>query len=301
MPYTTLNNQSVQQILQQFDIAPLVKWEILKGGSANTNHLIETTEQKYVLTICDSKTFEATKILVDLLKHLANHHFKTSKVIANKAGESIHFFNNKPIILKEYIVGKVIRNHTDDTLEQIGQTIAKLHLIPSPDYLSKPASCGTEILSQLKNEISHPFVDWLDEMHVYVKNNIDHDLPKTLVHRDIFFSNVIIDNEDQPIIFDFEEACYYYRMYDIGMAIIGLCNEQGTINFSKVDKLIHGYEQITILEVREKEMMPFFIGYAATFIASWRFCQFRLITPTLSSQNTYLEMKKIASEMRFIS
>ena len=299
MLYTKLTNDSLQQILEQFDIAPIVEWAILEGGSANTNHILKTTYQKYVLTICESKTFEATTSLVNLLKHLETHGFRTTKVVSNKLGQGISFFNNKPVILKEYIEGKVLNSHTDEVLKRIGQSIGQLHLIPVPNFLPKLDFFGQKLLPELKNKVSHPFVDWLEGMDNYIKKNIKTDLPKALIHQDIFFNNIVIDDQNQPIIFDFEEATHYYRIYDIGMAIIGLCNEKGKVNFSKVDKLIEGYEQVITLQTDEKELLKLFICYAATYIASWRFRQFHVIAPTPSRQNTYLEMKEIADNMRY--
>ena len=136
------------------------------------------------------------------------------------------------------------------------------------------------------------------EMHTYIKSNLDPVSPKTLIHGDVFFSNVIINPQNNPIIIDFEEACYYYRMYDIGMAIVGLCASNGSIDFSKADLLIRGYEQVMPIPKEEKNTMKLFIAYAATATAFWRFRQFNIIAPTPSHQNTYLDMKNIADSMK---
>jgi len=299
MLYTKLENTTLQQIIQQFDIAPLLQWQVLEGGAENTNILLQTTQQKLVLTICERKTVAETTILVDLLRHLEAHHFKTTMIIPNKSGQTISFYNKKPIVLKKYIAGKIVNKPTTELLEQIGSTIGQLHSLPTPDYLPKAYSYGQQVFATLSNtEISHPFVDWLTDMHTHIKSNLDNSLPKALIHGDVFFSNVVVDPLGKPIIIDFEEACYYYRMYDIGMAIVGLCNVEGTIDFSKATPLMHGYEQIISLEKLEKERLHFFIGYAATATAFWRFRQFNILAPTPSRKNTYLEMKNIADEMR---
>ena len=300
MIYTKLNDISLQQILQQFNIAPIIKWKVLEGGAENTNHLLETAQQKYALTICERKTLEETTILVDLLQHLEIYHFKTTILVANSAGQNISFFNQKPVVLKKYIDGQIINTPTADLLEHIGRSMAQLHNIPAPAYLPKVYSYGQQVFSELSDtNIVHPFVPWLADMHRYIKNTIPSDLPKTLIHGDVFCSNVIIDQKGQPIIIDFEEACYYYRMYDIGMAIVGLCNVKGIIDFSKVTPLIQGYEQIIPLEQMEKAHLRNFIAYAATATAFWRFRQFNIIAPTPSRQDTYLEMKNIAVSMTY--
>jgi len=298
MLYTTLNEDSLQTILQQYAIEPVKTWTVLEGGAENTNYLLETNNQKYILTICERKTFEETSVLVDLLKHLENYRFKTTTIISNKKGLNISFFKDKPIILKSYLPGKIIQQPTDQILEQIGLKIGQLHLIPAPDYLPKVYSYGEQAFSDLiEKKIDHPFVDWLTEMHTYIKSILNPALPKTLIHGDIFFSNIIIDSQKNPTIIDFEEACYYYRMYDVGMAIVGLCAINGSIDFSKADVLIRGYEQVISIPKEEKNTIQSFIAYAATATAFWRFRQFNIIVPTLSHRDTYLDMKNIADSM----
>ena len=299
MLYTNLDNKSLQSIVQQYAIPPITNWSILEGGSENTNYLLETAKQKYILTICERKTFEETTTLVNLLRHLEEHQFKSTTVIPNKKDQNISFFEDKPIILKSYLSGKIIQNLPNQIIEEIGTDISHLHLIPAPDYLPKVYSYGQQVFSDLTTtNINHPFVDWLSEMHVYIKDNLNTTLPKALIHGDIFFSNIIIDQQDTPTIIDFEEACYYYRMYDIGMAIVGLCNQDGIIDFTKASQLIQGYEKIIPIPNSEKDAIQLFIIYAATATAFWRFRQFNIIAPTPSHKDAYLEMKKIADGVR---
>ena len=299
MQYTKLEETTLQQIIQQFDIAPLLNWQVLEGGAENTNLLLETTLQKYVLTICERKTLSETTILVDLLRHLEKHQFKTTTVIPNKTGQHIGFFNKKPIVLKNYISGKIVHQPSAELLKQIGSAIGQLHRLPAPNYLPKVYSYGQQVFSKLSTaNISHPFVNWLGDMHAYIKKNLPTSVPKALIHGDVFYSNVIIDQLGAPTIIDFEEACYYYRMYDVGMAVVGLCTVQGKIDFSNVRHLLWGYQKIINLEPLEEDCLHIFIAYAATATAFWRFRQFNIIAPTPSRQDTYLEMKNIADDMK---
>ena len=299
MLYTRLDNKTLQAIVQQYAILPITDWSILEGGSENTNYLLETGKQKFILTICERKTFEETTILVKILKHLEAYQFTSTTILSNKKGQNISFFKDKPIILKRYLSGKIRQDLSHQIIEEIGTTIGQLHLIPSPDYLPKVYSYGQQVFSELETaNIRHSFIGWLSEMHSYIKDNLDATLPKALIHGDIFFSNVIIDRQNKPSIIDFEEACHYYRMYDIGMAIVGLCNRDGDIDFTKARQLIIGYEKRIAIPNKEKEAIKTFIIYAATATAFWRFRQFNIIAPTPSHKDAYLEMKKIADDVR---
>ena len=68
------------------------------------------------------------------------------------------------------------------------------------------------------------FYKWLKEIQKYIESYISTDLPKALIHSDIFYNNIIVNKDsEKATIMDFEEACYYYRVFDIGMMIVGTC------------------------------------------------------------------------------
>ena len=58
-------------------------------------------------------------------------------------------------------------------------------------------------------------------------------------------------------IMDFEEARHYYRIFDLGMTIVGTCSKNNTINFEKANSLLEGYSQK--IELLEKEKKLFLI------------------------------------------
>ena len=99
---------------------------------------------------------------------------------------------------------------------------------------------------------------------------------------------------------DFEEACYYYRIFDLGMAVVGLCCEQGEIICSKIQALINGYNHVGKLSKIEGDNLKAFIVYAATATAFWRFRQFNVLFPSEELSDSYIEMKNIADQILLI-
>lgn len=297
--YTKLNDKIIHQLIHQFDVGVLHNWKLLHGGSANTNHHIKTKKGQYILTICERKTVAETTILANLLKYLNQNQFDTTKIIPNKKGEILSFYQKKPILLKSYIKGRVEEEIAGDLLIKIGNSMAELHLIPAPDYLPTQPSFGQQAFHQLmEQKMTHPFVNWLTHQHLYILNKLHPNLPKVLIHGDVFGNNVVITANETPIIMDFEEACYYYRIYDIGMAIIGLCQENGLINWKRATLFIQGYQAITPLLSLERNYLKDFIVYAATTIAFWRFRQFNILVPTSAYKDKYKAMVRLAEQAK---
>jgi len=97
---------------------------------------------------------------------------------------------------------------------------------------------------------------------------------------------------------DFEEACYYYRVFDIGMMIVGTCCDDKTINLNKVNSLLEGYQENNILLDIEKKALKAFTVYAATATAFWRHQNFNYVNVSPEMKNHYMEMKLLADGVK---
>ena len=298
--YTNLSKSDIITILKAYNISNLISWSVLSGGSENTNYDIKTENNRFVLTICEQKSKEIAADLANLLEYLAKNNFSTSEIIRTSNNDSTFSFKNKPILLKKYLAGQIIEDLSPTLIKLIGKELGQLHQIKAPNYLPKQFSYGLEKFDEIKKYATNSaFHKWLFEMREYIQENISSDLPSSFIHGDLFFSNVIIHKEmNQATIMDFEEACNYYRVFDLGMSIIGLCCSNNTVNSKKVKALLEGYELHTQLLPNERKSLKASAVYAATATAFWRHKQYHYIHPDTTMQNHYLAMKNLADKIK---
>lgn len=298
--YTVLNKEDINSIMVQYDVENVTSYKVLSGGSENTNYLVVTKTGKYVLTICEQRSAQKTSELVYLLEHLASHDFATSKIIRTANNEPITHWNNKAALLKAYIPGQIIEDLSSKILEFLGQELGKLHKIEVPDYLPNKVSYGKESFKEIELYANNSsFHNWLNEIYKYIMEHISPSLPKALIHSDIFYNNVIVnDDETSASIMDFEEASYYYRVFDIGMTIIGLCSEMEMVNLEKVSFLLKGYKREIKLQGSELNSLKAFTVYAAAATAFWRHKQFHYTQPDPAMLNHYLTMRNLADHVK---
>jgi homoserine kinase type II len=297
--YSSLRTADLQQILKAYDLGALVQYELLKGGSANTNYAVETEQGKYVLTVCNNKSFEETQMLARLLVYLEDHHLETSRVMPVRSGAYVTSFKDKPVLLKSYIEGRVMSVFSEGILMKLGASLARLHQIPPPDYLPHSFPYGEHAFKDIDEHFAdHPFTSWLSEKHALIKKSLLPEMPKCMIHGDLFYNNVILTKEQVPIIMDFEEVCYYYRGFDLGMAVVGCCCEKGKIMPSKMQALVRGYQEVNPLTKEEADHLGTFIVYGATATAFWRFRQFNILFPTEELKDSYKEMMAIADQAK---
>ena len=93
---------------------------------------------------------------------------------------------------------------------------------------------------------------------------------------------------------DFEEAAYYYRVFDIGMAIIGLCSEGKILNKEKVKSFLIGYTKVIKLIPDEKKALQAFTVYAGAAMTFWRHRSFNYVYPNIGLKNHYKALQTLA-------
>jgi len=291
--FTSLDRQELEAILTDYPMNRISSFRVLSGGSENTNYLIHTEKNKFVLSICEQKSEENAIVLAHLLEHLEEHHFETSRIIRNIKGEVVTLWKGKPILIKGFIEGKILSSLPDPLAERLGREMGKLHKIAAPDYLPKLLGYGKEQFVNVEKYAANSSFDlWLKEKLEYVSPYISSDLPKALIHSDVFCDNVIVsEDESMAMIMDFEDSAYYYRIFDIGMMIIGICGEGKTVNLEKARCLLQGYNQeIQLLDIELKALQAFTV-YAGAAMTFWRHINFNYTLPDSKLSNHYLGLK----------
>jgi homoserine kinase type II len=300
--YSVLNEVDILEIIKEYGIETLDSYTLLSGGSENTNYLIASEKRKFVLTICEQKTSKNAKELTYLLEYLAKHGFETSKVLRTIAGEPIAYWQEKPVMLKIFLEGNILEILPSHTLEKIGSEMGRLHQIEAPSYLPKVLSYGEEYFHEVSTyAASSSFEIWLKEIKNYIEPLLSIDLPKSLIHSDIFYSNIVVSKDGSQVsIMDFEEAANYYRIFDVGMTIVGLCTEGEKVNLKEAGYLMKGYQREIQLTEKEKLALQAFTVYAASAMTFWRHQNFNHSNPDPEMYDHYLGLKVIADYVRKI-
>ena len=299
--YTQLSESDLHQIIADFGVSDVLSFSPMEGGYSNTSHTVTAKTNKFVLTVLEEKNEEQAHQLAALLQWFNQQGFSTTKIQTTRSGELLSRYNQKPVILKHWITGVVIEDFSAGNLNDIGVALAQLHLVPVPDFLPREHAYGVHTFSDVVGKaIDVPYENWLQEKIQTIEKEQPQNLPAGVIHGDLFHDNILFEEGQLKAIIDFEEACFYYYIFDIGMSLVGICRAQNKINLSKAKSLVEGYEKIRPLEEREKESLQFFIEYAAIATSRWRFWKFNIDAPTERYKNRHWEMVKIADFVRSI-
>ncbi len=293
--YARLDMTAVEGLARRFGIEDVTAFSVMDGGSENTNYCVETNSGKYVLTLCDQKSLKHATDLASLLVYLTDHGIRTSRVVVPLEEPIVILHDEKPVMLKRHVDGDVTANLTGNVLVQLGEEMARLHEIPAPSYLPRSFPYGRSYFQEvIDSNLDHAYIDWLSEKNSYLQERIPQKLPMTLIHGDVFFDNIIVKDDQLMAIIDFEEACHYYRGFDLGMVIVGACRNRQGISFQKARQFLRGYQNDITLESVERGCLKVFAVYAAVATSFWRFRQYHLLRPEPKLYDMHVEMQTLA-------
>lgn len=293
MQYLKLKEKDILEISRKYNLTQ-IGYESMEESGGNTNYLVRTAQNQYVLTIFEIEHIRVAN-LSRLLYLLEEFDFPTTRIQKLANGDVITSYQGKPVLLKPYIVGQVVENMDENMVSQVGTAMASLHEIPNPYYLPGQHSYGLETFPRVMDKgINLEYENWLAQRYDFLMQTIPSGLPRGLIHGDVFYDNVLFDGKKFKAIIDFEDACQYYKVFDLGMAVVGLCTEESKVRLPKVRSLVNGYQKIRVLERAEKEILQLFVGYAAIATSSWRFWKYNIDTPIAELSDKHWEMVNIA-------
>ena len=308
--YTKLNKQDIQLLADDYNLK-IIEFTVLDGGNGNSSYILKTQQENYVLTVCDEKEVDEAFKMGQLLLLLEQYKVPCNRLILPVKSEIVTTFYSadgvKPVMLKGYIEGRVVEQLDEAMLSQVGVQAAKLNLIPPPDYLPTHHPYGRQLFSRgVGLDIDIKYESWLVKEIEYLELHILHNLPRGLIHGDLFYDNMLFDSlSGMPggfkAIIDFEEACHYHLIFELGMGILGVCVHNNVINLDKARAFVNGYEQVRPLVQIEKESLQLFVRYAAVATSYWRFNKYNIEVPTKGRADHHWEMVEIAKKVSEIS
>ncbi len=297
--YSLLQKKDIQTITNRYNLS-INKFEYIDGGAGNSSYLLYTKQGKYVLTVFEISMARVAK-MGKLLLLLEDHDFPGVRVLPQRTGELTTVHLEKPVMLKHYIEGQVIKDLDNTMLEQVGETMARLHQIPAPDYLPNGYVYNTSVFSNVIGQNIDPeFETRLANKIVYLKQHIPPGLPRSLIHADVFYDNVLFQNKSLQALIDFEDACYDYRVFGLGMGILGMCTNDKTILLEKARALIKGYQQGNPLKDREIDSLKLFVEYATICMSYWRFWMYNIHTPIKEKKHKHRDLMNLAQNINSI-
>ncbi len=259
--YTIIEENELKAFLSNYEIGELVDYQGISDGIENTNYFVTTSQGRFVLTIFEQHDFEEMQYYLNLMHHLADHEVPSANPVADKQGNYLNHFKDKPIALVERLNGSSIINTTVDHCQQLGAAMGKMHAA-GLSYATRqsnprgPAWCQHTAL-EVMQKLSESEQATLDNEVHFQKEKRHADLPRGVIHADLFRDNALWDKNNFSGIIDFYYSCDDVLLYDLAVTANDWClNDDFSLNKDKVIALLTHYNNYRPLTINEKEYWP---------------------------------------------
>lgn len=268
--YTSITDKEFTGILKTYPIGDFVSAHGVKAGIENTNYFLTTTTGNYVFTLFEKVNKDELALYVSLLQNLFLNGIACPNALLNNDKQPINEINDKPYILVPRFKGQNLTSINKSNCKIIATTLAKIHSATIPSVLVNKLTnrrdkrwreiTAEKVTHKLPIKEARLLNSELESYSLIEGNN----LPRGIIHADLFPDNALFLNGQLTGIIDFYDACYETFLYDIAITVNAWCtNEHGELIKSNVSGFLHCYQLIRSFTEEEKYLWPVMLRIAA--------------------------------------
>ena len=262
--YTKFTKENIESILSNYSIGSLNSFKEIQEGIENTNYFILVDEKKYILTIYEKRVKEEDlPFFSELMISLDRSGFNCPVPIINKKNNPITKFNNKKLMIVSFIEGKAKNDLSPENCRSIGIEAAKMHNITKNFQIKRNNDLSIlswrKIFNSVKgecNRIHKDLAKLIESNLIDVEKNWPKNLPKGIIHADLFNDNIFFKEDKFSGIIDFYFSCNEFYAFEIAICFNALCFDglQNNLSFNvtKAKNFIEGYNDVRKISDQEK-------------------------------------------------
>lgn len=270
--YTQLGAEALAGLIAEFDVGQLISAKGIAEGVSNSNWLIETSGRtgqpmRFILTMYEFRIDLAElPYFLGLLDHLAARECPVPRTIHDRSGALYRMIGNKAVALIEYLPGVSVSQPTSGQARAVGGALAQMHQAAA-DYPAArtnamnlgesrrlAAECGTAGLAAIAPDMPDLIARELDALMAAWPD----DLPRSVIHADLFPDNVLMLGEQVTGLIDFYFACNDVTAYDVAVTHAAWCFSDDGRRFDPAlsAALLSGYGEGRTLSPDERAALP---------------------------------------------
>ena len=152
--YTKINKKDISLINKKFDFENFKSFKGIKQGIENTNYLLKSKNEKFILTIFEKRVVKKEiPFFMKLMDQLSDLNISCPKPLRNREGNFIIKLKGKSACVVTFLKGKDKKKLDIKNCFEIGKMIALMHLSTKKIKLYRKNSMGIKNLNPLLNSI----------------------------------------------------------------------------------------------------------------------------------------------------
>ena len=273
---TQLASASLEEVLANYDIGQLVRYWPAANGIENSNYFVQTLDngrkREFVLTIMEQPAY-AGHNYVTMMEALAKHGLPVAAPIRDLDNHAVIEISNKPAMLQYRLTGRHIYNPTQKQIRGLGRFMARMHLAMAQAPLTLDDYPRDTLWLRERATLVNGYLPFSDQALIddtvtkvdsLLSRRDVNELPRGMIHGDLFRDNLLFDERGLTGVLDFHHAANGFWIYDLAVAANDWCNDaSGRLDPERTTQLLSAYHKIRPLTSEEVWFFSGFTLYAA--------------------------------------
>ena len=270
--YTDVGAEDLEGFLTGYGIGKLLSYKGIAEGVENSNFLLHTTAGYFFLTLYEKRVAkDDLPFFLGLMAHLASRGINCPQPVKNSKGEALGTLAGRPAAIIDFLEGIWPRKPNAAHCAAVGDALAKMHLAGGDFAMSRANALSVSGWRPLF-ETAAPRADELQPgLRAFLAAELDHlekawprDLPRGVIHADLFPDNVLFLGDKLSGLIDFYFACDDLLAYDVAICLNAWCFESDhSFNVTKARAFLSAYTKVRPLSDAERSLLPLLARGAA--------------------------------------
>ena len=270
--YTDVTAEELADFISDYGIGDLLSYKGIAEGVENSNYLLHTSGGSFILTLYEKRVAKNDlPFFLGLMGHLASHNITCPQPVLNKSGEALGTLAGRPAAIITFLEGMWPRRPTAAHCAGVGAALAKMHLAGADFKMSRPNGLSVKGWRPLfdqaadrANDVHHGLRALLSAELDYLETHWPADLPKGVIHADLFPDNVFFLGDKLSGLIDFYFACNDMFAYDVAICLNAWCFEiDHSFNVTKARAFLAAYARERQPSDEERRALPLLARGAA--------------------------------------
>ncbi len=266
--YTSVEQHPLEVFLSHYNLGKLVDYKGISAGIENTNYFVTTTTGEFVLTIFEQMTDEEVPYFLELMAYMDEHQVPSPHPQPDNEKKYLRRFYDKPAALVKRLSGHDVRNPNSQQCQALGVTLGHLHTVAPGFHLYRANPRGPHWWKVTAEKVMPHLNDAekkLLQEEIHFQSTYQHfNLPRGVIHADLFRDNALFDGNVLSGLIDFYYACDDVLLYDVAITVNDWCSlENGELDSNRLHSLLDAYQHERPFTEEERKVWHVMLRAAA--------------------------------------
>ncbi|KPV41328.1 hypothetical protein AN478_01695 [Thiohalorhabdus denitrificans] len=267
--YTSVTPEQLDEFLAHFrQIGEARDLQGISQGVENTNYFLTTDRGEYILTLFERVPEQDLPFFLNLMAFLANDGLPVPRPVPDDEGSFLRRLAGKTAAIVTKLPGRTIYYPGVEHCAEVGRVLGRMHRAGQrfPDSRDNPRGPGwwQDTAAALEGDLSPDEWRLLQDELTYQYHNRRVDLPRGVIHADLFHDNALFEGNELTGVIDFYYACSDVLAFDLAIVANDWCiHPDGTLNPYRTRALLKNYNAERPLTSVEEALWPVMLRGAA--------------------------------------